>query len=203
MVLRGSTKVQLTRRNRDWKQSCEGLKVEIFTAMYYRARSEQKPTSPKPPPAAAAKYAPQPPHWVPPGPTGVGGGELVSRPGAGAQCKIPQKPIYSWTFLRVCQWAGSGKRKCCNCKKRMCKNPTNPRDRQIASLDEDCICLDFFFAKLSRKEGFCAHIFYDCNTNWSNIKSDCLFHPSPPPLKITSTLLVLLIITIIIIVIVN
>ena len=48
-----------------------------------QGRSEQKPQSPKLPPAAA-KYAPQPPCWAPPGPTGVGGGSLAELKGGGA-----------------------------------------------------------------------------------------------------------------------
>ena len=67
--------------------------------MYYRARSEQKPTSPKPPPAAAAKYAPQPPHWVPPGPTGVGGGSWLADLGGGCSVQDPTEIYLQLNFL--------------------------------------------------------------------------------------------------------
>ena len=145
---------------RDWKLSCEGLKVE-FKAMYYRARSEQKPRSPKPPPAAAAKYAPQPPHWVPPGPTGVGG-ELVSRPGEGVLSARSHRNLF--TVELSCESASGQDR--ANGSVAIARKEC-AKIRQIREIGKSPVWTNlhlprFFLAKLSRKKGFCAHIFYYC-----------------------------------------
>ena len=134
------------------------------TAMYYRARSEQKPRSPKPPPAAAAKYAPQPPHWVPPGPTGVGGGELVSRPGEGVLSARSHRNLF--TVELSCKSASGQDRANGSVAIAGCA-----KFRQIREIGKSPVWTNiafasiFFVAKLSRKKGFCAHIFYDCNIN--------------------------------------